>query len=938
MTHNFNLHQLYKYFLHFLLTGFLLIVTTACDYIGMNEQQMLQSAKTYLDKGELMAASIELRNTLQKNNENAEAHYLLGIINLRIGDLTSAEKELRQAADAGWSQESIQLQLARILVSRKAFKQLLKEIKPLDTWSVDARANIAGLRALAEAGLNNKTKASIAIDEGRKLNKGAVQVLRSTAILQLAGLLEGDASNTLDTAKSLHPDNPEILLLHAMNDVRNKQLSRAAETFSIVIALDPAKFLTMTGRKARLSLARLQIAEKKYGEADSTLAPILKNSSKDPEASYLTGMIAYTQGNFNRAEDYIRKLLAVLPDNLQAHLLMGKIKYTLKDFEQAAHHFSEYLNFAPNDSAVEKLLANTYIILGQSDQAQHTLQNVLRINPNDTAALTLLSQLEFSSGNIDAGISALKNAIKTSPDNARLHKQLAKAYANTGQTELAKSEIALYQKFSNDTEGVQKLTINVYLQTGQTGKALEIANQMLVKDPVNPNTLALIGSLYAKSSNNQRARIYFNKTLKIQDSNPAANAGLARIERQNGNIDKAISQYEKLVDFNTAGTLPMLELSEIAAQQKRTNDMISWLEKARDAAPAETQARILLAKYYLHNAQPKKAEMYIKEAIKLAPEQADVMALQGKVFITQKRYNDALPPLKKLVTKLPESTEAQSLLGEAFLRQHMLKDARNHLQKALAVQPENNIALSLLAETELKDGNPNKSLKYAKVLQKQEPDYYIGHMLEGDAWVAKKNPSRAHSAYDNAWQRQQTAPLAKRLFITATNMSNLDKAVQPLLTWLKNNPDDYSTRLYLAGIYQSNKKNDMAIKEYEKILKKIPDNSTVLNNLAWLYFLDDNSKAMDMAESAYRFSPQNPGIQDTYGWILIHKDQLEKGQRLIKQAMDTIPESLDIQYHYASSLLKSGNHAEGRQILEQLINQNKPFSGREQAKQLLKNL
>ena len=87
----------------------------------MNEQQMLQNAKTYLDKGELMAASIERRNTLQKNNENAEARYLLGSTNLKIGDLASAEKEFRRAADAGWSQEAVQLQLARIFISKKEF-------------------------------------------------------------------------------------------------------------------------------------------------------------------------------------------------------------------------------------------------------------------------------------------------------------------------------------------------------------------------------------------------------------------------------------------------------------------------------------------------------------------------------------------------------------------------------------------------------------------------------------------------------------------------------------------------------------------------------------------------------------------------------------------------------------------------------------------------
>ena len=204
--------------------------------------------------------------------------------------------------------------------------------------------------------------------------------------------------------------------------------------------------------------------------------------------------------------------------------------------------------------------------------------------------------------------------------------------------------------------------------------------------------------------------------------------------------------------------------------------------------------------------------------------------------------------------------------------------------------------------------------------------------------MAKQNYNRAYYAYDNAWKRQQTAQLAKRLSLASKNTSSLDKTIRPLLTWLKNNPDDYSTRLYLATIYQNAKENDKAIKEYEKVLKQTPDNSIVLNNLAWLYSLNGSPKAIDMAESAYRFSPENPGIQDTYGWILVQQGQVEKGQRLIKQAMDVIPGNPDIRYHFASALLKSGNDAEGKQILKELLSQDKPFDGREEAKQLLKNL
>ncbi|MDB4575603.1 PEP-CTERM system TPR-repeat protein PrsT [bacterium] len=411
-----------------------------------------------------------------------------------------------------------------------------------------------------------------------------------------------------------------------------------------------------------------------------------------------------------------------------------------------------------------------------------------------------------------------------------------------------------------------------------------------------------------------------------------------KYDKKEGNVDKAITLYNGLVESNKGGTMPMLALAELAAQQKRTNDMLFWLERARNTAPGETRPRIILANYYLRNKQPKQADIYLQEAIKASPEQIELLELQGKVLIALKRYSEALPPLNKLVNKLPASANAHVMLGEAFLRQGMTTKAREHLQRTLNIEKNHFLAMSLLAETEFKAGNYDKSLEYAKSLQKIQPKLYVGYMQEGDVWTVKKNYKRAHSAYINAWKQQQTAELAIRLFSASKHTVNFEDAIQPLLLWLGEHPNDSSMRFFLATTYQAAEKNDDAIKEYEKVLEETPDNGAALNNLAWLYSQKGNPKALGLAERAYRSQPENPGILDTYGWILVQQGQLEKGQRLIKQAMDAIPGNPDIRYHYANALIKSGNDVEGKQILEELLNQDKPFSGREDAKRLLENL
>lgn len=62
----------------------------------------------------------------------------------------------------------------------------------------------------------------------------------------------------------------------------------------------------------------------------------------------------------------------------------------------------------------------------------------------------------------------------------------------------------------------------------------------------------------------------------------------------------------------------------------------------------------------------------------------------------------------------------------------------------------------------------------------------------------------------------------------------------------------------------------IAVEEFEKILVKQPNNTSVLNNIA--YFLADNNeqldKALEYAKRAHEDSPNDGNIMDTYAYTL----------------------------------------------------------------------
>ena len=55
-----------------------------------------------MQKGDLKAAQIDLRNAVRSDPQNAEAHYWLGRVSLELGDPVAAEREASAARDRGF--------------------------------------------------------------------------------------------------------------------------------------------------------------------------------------------------------------------------------------------------------------------------------------------------------------------------------------------------------------------------------------------------------------------------------------------------------------------------------------------------------------------------------------------------------------------------------------------------------------------------------------------------------------------------------------------------------------------------------------------------------------------------------------------------------------------------------------------------------------------
>lgn len=920
------------------ITGMLLVIVatmlTACGSAA-SDKELIKSAQSYMAEKQVREAVIELKNALQANPKNAEARYLLAEVNFQIGNLASAEKEYERALEMGWGAEDALIGMLRAMMAQKKYKEVLESPNITTGWSATAQANLLALEALAQAGEGDLLKAKSMILSAEKLDANAYDVLKTTLLLQLAEKKLKDAELTSDKAQGLFPDNPELMLLRASLAILNKQNEEAIRIFEQIIESGPDNVMTLNTKRAHLGVLKLAILGKDFEQVQKTRDVLIASDINDPKANYFLAVAAFEEKNYDQAEEYLQKILKLSAAHGPTLLLSGTVSFAKQDFEKAAYYLSKYVVNHPEKTKARKLLGRAYMALGQNDQALTEFNSVLDESADDAELIALVGLSEISSGQIQSGITELEKALAMAPESDVLKLQLAKAYVVDGQTDNAIMQLDEILQAGNDNGRIQTIKVLAYLQGKNIEMAMNTAQQLLVKFPDNPEVLYLMGSVQVAARDMTAARKYFNQALEINADHTGSAMNLARLDEQRGDITSAEKRYLAILSKKPENVAVMNRLAKLAELQGDIASQIKWLEAARQADKKELFSRVLLIEIYLEKENITNAETIVKELEEVHSEAPAVLAVKARLLMAKKRFVQAEAVISKFIAVMPDAEIGYYLQARNLLALGDKRAALRSLRKAYSLKPSAMRNVILLARVEQDTGNYDRAMKLAEEVIKVAPDSAAGYVLKGDALLATKKNEQALEAFDKAWSFIQNQDIALRRFKVTRRLSGIEQAVPILTGWLKQQPDDAGVALELATAYLIDKQNKKAAIYFEKVLRLQPDNVVALNDLAWLYGLENNPRALELAEKAYRLQSKSPGIIDTYGWILLKNNKIAEALTMLKQAAAKLPDVPEVQYHYAKALFKSGDAAAAKRVLEPLIESGKVFDGRNDAEKML---
>jgi tetratricopeptide (TPR) repeat protein len=215
----------------------------------------------------------------------------------------------------------------------------------------------------------------------------------------------------------------------------------------------------------------------------------------------------------------------------------------------------------------------------------------------------------------------------------------------------------------------------------------------------------------------------------------------------------------------------------------------------------------------------------------------------------------------------------------------------------------------------------------------------MGYILEGDLLMQLSRYDEASKAYALASNKTNSSRIVEKRYRAVKLNGDSSSARSLLSQWLEGHADDLRITMLLADDHVLSGENAPAVKLYRKVLDNQPNNIAALNNIALAYLAENDKQALKMADKANQLAPDDAAVADTFGWVLVHMGDVGKGTKLLARVAGQYRDNPEIQYHYAAALARSGQTAEAKRILGELLAApQQDFNGLEEARKLFHSL
>jgi len=915
------------------------LVVTLSSFAQKLDDKSYERALISFEEQDYPSAMIHLKNTFKENRAHLPARILYAKILLDHQNGIGAELELAYAKELGGDLNLLLPLQAHAYLLQQQFKKAIEITSPA-TRDRETEMSLAYYRGQAYLGRKKLVFAEDSFDyaltlmpDYAKANVGKAQVYIARRQFALAMVFADKAL--------LSPEVPNNARLIRARLYMIEGKSIEAENILEVAIKKDKNYLA-----ARLFLAEILLSKGALDRAEKEVDYILDFAPKEPQSNFLKFMIAISKNktlNVEQTLDNILQLLNSLPseirnENPQYLFLAGYILYKKKSYLEAQNFFNQYLANV-NDLRAIKMQGEIELHLENYISARRLLSKANQNFPNHPVILVMLGKAHMALNEQVKAQGFFKQALLIDQGNIKTLLSLASSYMEQLHFHKAMAELAKIRQAYPNLPQALLLEYECLTQLSSIELAQARTERLIIVAPNNAQFHYLHGLTYLKLADFESAKVYFDKAIAIDANLVDARLGIADINIQKGKPAEAIIALEKLLSSNDNDNVKIMNgIAKAFDAQGNDKAQVVWLEKALSIEKTNKQALISLEQHYRKTAELETFKVRLEALVKDSPDE-NIHQLLGGIYLTTRDYPKAIKQFKEKVDIAKDQGEAYLGLANAQVIAQDIPGAILTLEEAVLWNDDLIEANILLVKLLLVDKKLKDASNRIDFIRKKRPSLAIADLLRGDWYYVQGQYQSALQSFQLAYNKNKSEKSILSLYRTYKMMGGISEAE----TLLVNNLDldtnfDESIIIALADIYKIQNKSVNAIELYLRALRSAPESIAILNNLAYAYIENNQlDQALNYAQKAYDISPDNVVVIDTFATVFLQMKEYDKSLSLLRQAIAVNSEVQVVKYHIALALDGLNRREAAINQLVDVVQSNKDFEEKEEAKMLLDN-
>ncbi|HAL91992.1 MAG TPA: hypothetical protein DCM68_03080 [Verrucomicrobia bacterium] len=201
-------------------------------------------------------------------------------------------------------------------------------------------------------------------------------------------------------------------------------------------SLQTLKNLQGNSPHIRLMLAELHMNRQEWAAARAELDQVVRMNPRQIRAWEMLVSVDFRERKRELAEDHVRGLLTLDPENFMGNLMLGSFQYARGQHSLAESSYRTALK-SRRDPAALNDLAYLLMVKGASEEARRLIEEALGLQPDNPVFLSTRGELNLREGRHDEAEHDLQRVLAAMPDSAQALLLSAQLYAARGQKDAA---------------------------------------------------------------------------------------------------------------------------------------------------------------------------------------------------------------------------------------------------------------------------------------------------------------------------------------------------------------------------------------------------------------------------------------------------------------------------------------------------------------------